>query len=203
MQLWFWVNVAMATNWGRPKPYVQPILSGGAVSVNRTTGVQLTGGAQAGVFVRDRDVPHWLSHTRTAASLTYGLTSGSIGADVRVGSFIGPDGKVIRYLVGPDVFFNGYGQSGADDYRLNWAPGVDLSNQVLVKLSKPVVLVGELTPGWVFAADRQNPDVFPFHQVDMLAAVVLRTEVIRVTVGVRRTYNQAGVIDGLVLSGAL
>ena len=194
---------ASAANWGPPKPYIQPVLSGGAVSVNGNTWVQVTGGAQGGVFVRDRDKPHWLSHTRALATGTYGLTSGSLGADVRVGSFIGPDGKLVRYLIGPDVFYNGYGRSDARDYQLTWAPGVDVSNQLLFKLSKPVVLIGELTPGWVFARSRQSDQVRPFHQLDMLAAVVLRTKVIRLTVGVRRNYNAAGVIDSLVLSGAL
>jgi hypothetical protein len=202
--LWFVCMLqGFAADWGKPKPYVQPVLTGGVISVNGQTHALATGGAVAGVTVRDRDDPHWLSHTRTQLTGTYGLTSGSLGADARVGSFIGPDTKLIRYQVGPDLYYNGYGNQGAPDYFLAWSPGLDLRNTALVKLSKPVKLYGELTPGWVFAPSRQASIVAPFHELRMLASLIVSTKVLRITVGVQRHYSAAGVIDSLVLSGAL
>ncbi len=202
--LWFVLTVqGFGATWGKPKPYVRPILTGGVISVNGDTHALATGGAVAGVTVRDRDDPHWLSHTRTQVTGTYGITSGSLGADVRVGSFIGPDTKLIQYQVGPDLYYNGYGTTTAPDYFLAWSPGLDLRNTVLLKLSKPFKLYGELTPGWVFTPARQSDIVTPFHELRMLAAAVLVTPAVRLTVGVQRTYSVAGVIDSLVLSGAL
>ncbi len=196
-------TTAEAANWGKAHPYVQPVLTGGLISVNGTTHAQATGGAIAGVTVRDRDEPHWFSHTRGLATGTYGITSGSLGAQLRVGSFIGPDGKLFRYQVGPDVFFDGYGSSSSNDYYLPWSPGVDIANSLLFKLSKPLRLRGDLTPGWVFVPERQSDAVKPFHQLTVSAVAILRTEVIGITVGWQRSYNRAGVVDALILTGAL
>jgi len=197
------LGTAEASNWGKARPYVRPVLSGNVISINGNTHVLATGGVVGGVTIRDRDTPHWFSHTRGLATGTYGLTSGSLGAQARVGSFIGPDGKLLRYQIGPDVFFDGYGTAGSTDFNLPWSPGVDIMNSLLVKLSKPFVLQGTLTPGWVFVPERQSDAVKPFHQLNASAVAVLRTDVLRLTVGWQRTYNSAGVIDALILSGAI
>jgi len=197
------LGTAEAANWGKTKPYVRPVLTGGVISVNGRTHAQATGGVVAGATVRDRADPHWFSHTRGLATGTYGLTTGNLGAQVRAGSFIGPDGKIFRYQIGPDVFFDGYGQPGAEDLHLPWSPGVDIVNSLLVKLSKPLVLRGDLTPGWVFVPERQAKSVKPFHQLTASAVAVLRTDALRLTVGWQRSYNRAGVVDALILSGAI
>jgi hypothetical protein len=197
------LGTAEASNWGKARPYVRPVLSGGVISINGRTHAQATGGAVAGVTIRDRADPHWFSHTRGLATGTYGITSGSLGAQARVGSFIGPDGKLFRYQIGPDIFFDGYGQRGAEDFYLPWSPGVDIMNSLLVKLSKPLVLQGTLVPGWVFVPERQAQSVKPFHQLTASAVAVLRTDALRLTVGWQRSYNRAGVVDALILSGAI
>lgn len=194
---------AFAADWGPPRPYVRPILNGNVISVNGETHALATGGATAGVTVRDRDDPHWLSHSRTQLTGTYGLTSGSLGADVRVGSFIGPDTKLVQYQVGPDLYYNGYGTTGSPDYFLAWSPGLDLRNTVLLKLSKPFRLYGEVTPGWVFTPERQSTIVAPFHELTLLAAAVINTKVLRANIGVQRRYSVVGVIDSLVLGVSL
>jgi len=202
--LWFVLTVhSFAAGWSDPKPYVRPILSAGVVSVDGQAFGQATGGAVGGFTMRRRgDIPI-LSHTRARATGTYGLNSGSLGADLRLGSFIGPDTKLIQYQFGPDVYYNGYGDPNAPDYFLAWAPGLDLVNTLLVKLSKPVRLYGEITPGWVFNPDRRTGIVSPFDELLLLGAVVIRTKPINITVGVQRRYSAAGEVDSLVLSGAI
>jgi len=202
--LWFVLTVqSFAGDWGPPKPYVRPILSVGYVSVNGNGYGIATGGAAGGVRMRKRGDTPLLSHTRAQLTGSYGLNSGSIGADARVGSFIGPDTKLIQYQVGPDVYYNGYGDTTSPDFYLAWAPGLDIVNTLLVKLSKPVQLYGELTPGWVFNADRRSGIVSPFDELLLLGAVLVRTKVINVTVGVQRRYSAAGQIDSIVLGAAI
>lgn len=195
--------VAAAGEWRDPKPYVYPVVNISLVSVNGTASAQAAAGAQVGVRVRYSDPPHWLSHTRTSVVGYYGLNSGSLGADLRLGSFIGPDGKVLQYLVGPDVWVQGYGTTGARDYYLPWTPGLDLRNLVTLKLVPELHLVGEVTPGWVFDEARRSDAVPPFHQLNLAAMAVIRANFLRLTVGVSRQYTAAGTIDGLILSGAL
>ena len=202
--LWFVLTVqSFAGGWGPAKPYVRPMLSAGVVSVEGQTYGLVTGGAVGGVTMRRRGDTPLLSHTRAMLSGTYGLNSGSIGADARIGSFIGPDTKFIQYQIGPDVYYNGYGTTTSPDYYLAWAPGMDIVNTVLLKLSKPVRLYGEITPGWVFNGDRRSGIVSPFDELLLLGALVIRTKPINITVGVQRRYSAAGEIDSIVLSGAI
>jgi hypothetical protein len=194
---------SLAGEWRDPKPYIYPVVNISLVSVNGQASAQAAAGAQLGVRVRYSDAPHWLSHTRTAVVGFYGLNTGSLGADVRLGSFIGPDGKLIQYQVGPDLWAQGYGARGAEDYWLPWTPGIDLRNMVTLKIAREFQLVGEVTPGWVFDERRQSDQVPPFHQLTLAGMGVIRTNFLRLTVGYSRQYTAAGTIDGLILSGAL
>jgi hypothetical protein len=196
-------TVASAGEWRDPKPYIYPVVNISLVSVNGNATAQAAAGGQVGVRVRYSDPPHWLSHTRTAVVGFYGLNTGSLGADVRLGSFIGPDGKLVQYQVGPDVWAQGYGRPDAADYWLPWTPGLDLRNLVTLKLAREFQLVGEATPGWVFDERRQSDEVAPFHQLNLAAMAVIRANFLRLTIGVSRQYTAAGTIDGLILSGAL
>jgi hypothetical protein len=194
---------AAAGEWRDPKPYVFPVLNVSVVSVNGASSAQAAVGAQVGVRVRYSDAPHWLSHTRTSVVGFYGLNTGSLGADLRVGSFLGPDGKLVQYQVGPDLWAQGYGRPDARDYWLPWTPGLDLRNLVTFKVARELHLVGEATPGFVFDGRRVAEEVAPFHQLNLAAMAVIRMNVLRLTVGVSRQYTAAGTIDGLILSGAL
>lgn len=194
---------AWGGEWSDPKPYVYPVINISLVSVNGQASAQAAAGAQVGMRMRYDEAPHWLSHTRTSVVGFYGLNSGSIGADLRLGSFIGPDGKLVQYQVGPDLWAQGYGSPDARDYWLPWTPGLDLRNLVTLKLAREFHLLGEASPGWVFDARRRSDQVPPFHQVYLAAMASIRTNVIRLTVGVSRQYTAAGTIDGLILSGAL
>lgn len=196
------LSVAEANDWERV-PYVMPILNVRAVTVGGVTTAQAVGGAEAGLVQRYADKPHWMSHTRGAATGIYSFTANSIGADVRVGSFFGPDGRWVRWQVGPDVWFNGYGVPGALDYHLPWSPGVDLRNAVTLKVVRGFALLGEATPGWAFVPERALGGLGPFHELTLLGAVRLQTDVLTVTVGYQRAWNAVGTIDGFIISGRL
>lgn len=196
-------STAEASDWREPKPYVRPVLNVSAVSVNGSFFAIASGGAVGGVTTRYKEVPHWYSHTRASAIGSYGLTTGSLGGDLRLGSFIGPDGKLARLQVGPDLWYNGYGVIGAPDFHLPWSPGVDLSTVATLKIVKELHLVGEATPGWAFLPDRQQGGIGPFHELTLAASAVVRTQVLRITVGYSRRYTNFGMVEGLILSGAI
>jgi hypothetical protein len=197
------LSSALAGEWSDPKPYVYPVINVSLVSVNGNASAQAAAGAQIGMRMRYNETPHWLSHTRTSIVGFYGLNSGSLGADLRLGSFIGPDGKLLQYQVGPDLWAQGFGSPDARDYYLPWTPGLDLRNLVTLKVAREFHLVGEVSPGWVFDERRRSTAVPPFHQLQLAAMAVIRADFLRLTVGVSRQYTAAGTIDGIILSGAL
>lgn len=197
------VGSASASDWSEPKPYLQPRLSVGYVSVNGQGTAQGIGGADVGIRLRDRDAPHLLSISRVSAVGMYGFTSGSFGADFRVGSFIGPDGKAVRLMTGPDLFYNGYGVPGALDYYLAWSPGLDIRNTALFKIAKEFKIAAHVVPGWAFNPDRAAPDVPVFTHVSMGAAAILNTGSFRVTAGYERQWNVAGTQDFIILGAGI
>ena len=198
---------ASAGEWRDPRPYLAPILNLSAVSVNGDWYAIASAGATGGVRVRWSEAPHWLSHTRAVVVGMYGVPSGSLGAEVRGGSFIGPDWKHLQWQVGPDLFYGGYGDPRAEDYWLPFAPGLDLHNVVTFKLVRELHLVGEATPGWVFREERKQrrnvESVAPFDQLTLAAMAVIRAPFARLTVGYSRQYSSVGVVEGIILSGAL
>ncbi|MEQ1506484.1 MAG: hypothetical protein ABMB14_29925 [Myxococcota bacterium] len=199
-----WITAAaVAGSWSEPKPYALPVLNVTLIAVNGQTSAVASAGLIGGMRLRYRDQPHWLSNTRASLIGSYGLLSQSLGADLRVGSFLGPSGSLFTYQLGPDVWYDGYGREGASDYWLPWSPGVDLHNELTFHPIREISLVGEATPGWAFAASRQDGGVGPFHELTLSALVVLRTPVIGLTVGYTRQYRSFGTYDGLILSGAL
>ena len=147
--------------------------------------------------------PKLLLNTRASGVGMLGLPSGSLGGDFRVGSFIGPQGKYALLQIGPDVWFNGYGQPGAPDFHLPWSPGLNIRNVLTITPVREFQIVGEATPGWAVVAARQGDNVRPFHELTLTAMVVLRATAIRLTVGYTRQYRAFGTYDGLILSGAL
>lgn len=192
---------ARAAEWSAPKPYALPVLNLSVFSINGVTNAQASAGLVGGMFVKYRDPPHWLSHTRGSIIGQYGILSGSLGADLRAGSFFGPDTRFIQYQLGPDLWYNGYGREDAADYYLPWSPGVDLRNALTFKIVPELHIVGEANPGWVFLEERRADNLGPVHELTLTAMAVIRARVINLTVGYTRQYRAFGVYEGLILSG--
>lgn len=210
------VNPAVAAP---PQPWVhewygRPRLNVRAVSVNGVTSAQALVGAEGGVrYVhapilgrgkkRKRGPADIVGRTRAQGDVLYGLFSKSLGADLRVGSFIGPTSKYVTYQVGPDVWFNGYGVPDGVDYHLPWSLGVEIPNTFIVHFVPEVDMQLGISPGWAFDKDRQGGGLGPFHEVSMFAALSARVGSFSFVVGYQRLYNAAGTTDGLILSGGL
>lgn len=185
-------------------PYFAPILSGGGVLVNGQTVVQTQIGGEVGYRYRYRKPrPHVVGRTRARAVGIY-ATTGSLGADVRLGSFMGPDWKVVQLLHGPDFWFDVYGSPRAPDYHLPPTVGVDLLNQVTVRIIQGQLnWVTAVSPGWVSNRQRRAPQLGPFHTMTARTAMVLRTDFGTLQLGVQRQWTSAGPVNGLILSGSL
>ena len=194
------ISTAAAGPWSPPAPYILPLLNLNVVSVDGDTFAQGSGGLSVGALVQYRESPHWLSHTRGQAVGIVGIPSGSLGADVRGGSFFGPDMRFLRYQLGPDVWFNGYGSQGSLDYHLPYSPGVDLSNVVTFKVIPQLEIIGEATPGWAFVRSRQLGGVGPFHELTLTAQAVVRTPILNLNVGYTRRYQTFGIYEGLIFN---
>lgn len=186
------------------KPYVQPIANVGGVNVNGQFTLQGSAGVTGGLDYQYRYKPYWTGRTRLSGRAIYGFSSGSTGWDIRLGSFIGPNGKIARYSAGPDIWHNGYGSQAALDYYLPPSAGIDFVNHLLFKIVDPEVgfLTG-VTPSWTFNPDRIAGTLGPIHELHIMAAFVIRVEPVSITVGWRRSWDAAGVRDGLILSGGL
>jgi len=196
------IAIAQAGHWKDPRWYVDPILNGGAVSVNGVTYAQASGGLQGGFRSRYKgsDIP-WMNHTRARGIGTYGITSGSLGADFRVGSFFGPAWKRVVLQHGPDLWYSGYGSTASPDYRLNWSPGIDLFNGIRVKVAKGLFLNGEVVPAWAFAPARRGGGLWIFDEFRTGASVTARVSKLSLTVGYTHRWNAAGE-QGFVVLGA-
>jgi hypothetical protein len=201
--IWWATQVALAGGWGQPHPYAYPVLNIGVVSVaGGESAAQASIGMVGGARVKYRDGLGWLWDTRGSAIGTYGLNTGSLGADLRVGSFLGPDGKFVTYQLGPEFWFDGYGNEQSVDYQLAWSPGIDLFNQLTLKPIPEVHLIGQVIPGFAFEESRRaNRQVAPFDELTLAALLDLRTPVLGLTVGWMRQYQSYGKLDGLILSG--
>ncbi|MBT3219439.1 MAG: hypothetical protein HN348_10135 [Proteobacteria bacterium] len=184
------------------KPYIQPRVNIRAVSVNGNLTAQAVLGAEGGLQYNKLGSP-WQGRTRLSAIGMYGLTSGSLGADVRLGSFIGPKFGIFRYEVGPDFWYNGYGKTNATDYHLPWSPGVSIPNTVILSFHEMFGVLGSATPGWAFLPERAGGGIGPFHEFTLLGALMLRLGGAGITVGYQSTWDSAGVTKGVVFSGSL
>lgn len=194
-----WILLLAATalgaeGWGKPRPFIQPILGGGVVTVGNTTVGQVTGGVAGGFNIAYRtESVKFVDTTRAYVTGTYGIGSGSLGADVGVGSFFGPDFKVLRLQAGPEVFFNGYGDPNAIDYHLAWSPGLALVGLgTLTVVPKVLTVHGDVAPGWVFNSARQSGAVSPFSEMTAGASVSLNAGPVGIRPGLRRYWNAAG-----------
>lgn len=196
-----WAGPAWAGTWQGPEPFAQPVLEVNLVSVGGVASAQASAGLLGGLRLRYSENPHWLSTTRGALVGTYGLNTGSLGGDVRIGSFIGPDGKYVTFQLGPDFWFNGYGNDQSVDYFEPWSPGVDLRTVLTIEPVEELGFVVEATPGWAFLPTRQGGDLGPVHELTLTGLVVLRTPVIAFTIGYSRHWGVFGARDAIVLSG--
>ncbi len=144
-----------------------------------------------------------VGRSRLRGDVFYGLTTQSLGFDVRLGSFLGPTSKYVTYQIGPDVWFNGYGSETAEDYFLPYSLGVDISNAVIFHIDRSINAQVQITPGWAFDKDRQTGGIGPIHELTGSATVSVQTGAFTFVVGYQRVYNAAGVTDGLILSAGL
>lgn len=199
------LTTAQAGHWKEPNWYVNPILTGGVVSVNGNTWVQASAGLQSGFRTRYKGgaLP-WMNHTRARAVGTYGITSGSLGADTRVGTFFGPAWKKVVFQHGPDLWYAGHGRTDSPDYFLRWSPGLDLFNGVTVRVVKGLSLGGEVVPGWALSPDRQPAmDLWIFDELRAGVHATMRVDPLRVTVGYTRKWNAAGEQGFVVFSAGV
>ena len=201
MTLLAWIGTADAQEW-KSKPYVDPILNAGAVIINGNTYGQVSGGAQVGIRTRYSEKPNWLNDSRLRGVVQYGIPSNSLGGDVRLGSFIGPNTKAILTQHGPDVWFNGYGKTDAVDYYLPYSVGIDFRNQVIFKLGQGFNIITEATPGIPFNPARQGGPLDPI-EFTALGALSIRTGGFGLLVGYSRRYSSAGVTEGIILGASL
>ncbi len=183
------------------EPYWDKGLNVGGIAVNGGFSLQAFAGIEGGFRYKYAHAPHWAGRTRLALSGVYSLSSGSWGGGVALGSFLGPDTKRFLYQVGPDLYFDGYGTPFSGDYHLPWSPGVRIQNSLLIKVVDYSGLLLGASPGFVLDPDRRNEAVYPFHDLNLLAAIQVRADFASFTVGWQRSYNGAGIIDGLILSG--
>jgi len=198
-----WTNAALAAPWAPPEPYALPVVNVRFVRVEGDTFAQAEAGVVAGVVKRDLRSPRWRSDSRVRLAGIAGLPSFSVGGDLRVGSFFGPDPRRLRWQVGPDLWVNGYGGPESPDYDLPWSPGLDLSNVLTVKASRAFSLVLEATPGWAVVRARQQGGVGPFHELTLTALAILRGPDFGLTVGYTRRYQAFGVFEGLVFNAGI
>ncbi|MEM6928912.1 MAG: hypothetical protein AAF602_18375 [Myxococcota bacterium] len=198
-----WCAAATAAPWAPAEPYAVPIVNVFLVSVEGSTFAQAEGGIAAGVIKQSPRPPRWRSDTRVRATGIAGLPSFSVGGDLRLGSFFGPDTKLVRWQTGPDVWVNGYGGPASPDYDLPWSPGVNLSNVLTLKAGRPLNLVFEATPGWAVVASRQQGGVGPWHELTLAALALVRTPLGSLTVGYTRRWQAFGVFEGLVFNAGI
>jgi hypothetical protein len=197
-------TLASAGEWKPQKPYVLPRLDASVIAIGGTTLVQARGGADAGVLVRYSEDPFWLSNTRLGVTGILGLTTLNYGGDIRLGSFFGPDWELLRIQLGPDVWYNGYGDpTASDDYYLPWAPGLDLPLTAEIAREEKLSLLTAAIPGWAFSPERSNTSLDVVDELTLLAALSLRLPHFGVTAGYQRTWNAAGLTEGLILSFGL
>lgn len=196
----------------RHQLYAQPRLNARMVGVNGRSFGQAIVGAEAGVRYDHgrlvevdgdtlRGRADLVGRTRVRADVFYGMSSGSMGYGLRLGSFIGPTTKAVTYQIGPDLWATQYGAPTALDYHLPFSLGLALQNVVVFHIDPAVSLQAGVIPGWAFAGPRQTGGIGPFHELAGYALVSLRMNGFAVDVGYRREYNAAGVFDGLILSG--
>jgi hypothetical protein len=189
------------------EPYWDRTVRLGGIVVEGTPVLQAIGGLEGGYKYRYGQPPFWTGRTRAALTVIYGVNTGSYGGGVAIGSFIGPDGKRVLLQTGPDVFFDGYGVRGSlRDYFLAWSPGVEWPVDVLFKVVDYSGLVVGARPGWVLADERRYRPGFggvPIHTLSTYAAAQVRADALSFTLGYQRSWNGAGVVDGIILSGGL
>lgn len=193
---------AVGSEWSR-RFYARPRGNVRAIRVGDRTGALALVGAEGGVrYARTRDGrPDLLGRTRVLGDVMYGLLSNASGYQVRLGSFIGPTGKVVTYQVGPDFWGNQYGNPASLDFHLPFSLGVDLSNVVIFHIDPQVSAQIGVSPGWAFNRARQVGRIGPFHELNAFVALAVRTRGFGFVVGYQRTWNAAGATDGLILSG--
>ncbi|MBN2799501.1 MAG: hypothetical protein JXX28_10175 [Deltaproteobacteria bacterium] len=195
--------LSAALAWGgTATTYVQPHLNLSAVHASGRSWAQLSGGATVGMTGRIPDASPLVWRARARGIGLYGLDSGSLGVDARVGAFAGPSIRKVVTLHGPDLFYSAYGRPSSADYHLPGTAGVALHNEAVVRLSKPVGLLGWFDPAWVFNPAR-NAHIGPFHELRTGVGLSIRSAQLHAQLGYQWAWNAAGRQDGVVLSAGL
>ena len=181
--------------------YAKPQVNIRALRVNSQSVIQATLGAEGGLRYPISD--GFMGRTRLGAVGLYGISSGSLGGDFRLGSFIGPAGRMGFVQIGPDFWFNGYGRKTATDYRLPWSPGLSIPAIASMALHPSIRAVTSVTPGWAFSQGRRGGGLGPFDEFSLVGAAVITAGTGHLTLGYQHSWNRAGTIQGLLLSGGL
>ena len=64
-------------------------------------------------------------------------------------------------------------------------------------------LVTSVIPGWAFSQRRRGGGVGPFDELTLVGAGVLRAGGGYLTLGYQHSWNRAGTIQGIIISGGL
>lgn len=183
------------------EPFAEPSVGVTSVTVNGDTGVQATGGGEAGYWYKWTGDPPLYGETRIAADLIYSLTAQSIGYDLRIGSFIGPSLDDVTLTIGPDLFYNGYGTPESLDYYLPATGGLSINTQLTIQPIKEAGIVGLAAPSWIFNPERRAGNLGPFHELTLMGGLQLNSGNISGMIGYQATYTAVGVTHGVVISG--
>jgi hypothetical protein len=190
-------SIALAGSawYGKPQANVR------VVRINENTVIQASAGGEVGL--RYGLSEFFKGRTRLGAIGLYGLNTNTLGADLRLGTFLGPAGRTGFLQIGPDLWMNGYDGTDEKDYKLVWSQGLSITTTGSLTLHPSIRLIGAISPGWAFNPVRQRDGLGPFDELNMMTATVISGGDGHLTIGYQQSWNSAGIIQGLILSGGL
>jgi len=189
--------------------YTRPVADGRLLQgcPGCTPTLQAEGGGEAGWkhrYVKRGSKFPINGRSRGRGTILVGIPTGSYGADVRVGSFWGPQiGKYIFFAHGPDLWFNFYGTPASTDFYLPPTPGLAIQNSVLFQPAQAIGFFAYARPGWVFLPSRHPTNNYAglFHEIDLGVGVRVNIPSIGSgTIGYRVTMDAYGIRPGIILS---
>lgn len=171
------------------EPFVRPEAGAQVNSNNGQLSTVVTLGAQAGFrYWRVGDPPpRWAGQSRVRGAIGTGGSASAL--DFRLGSFIGPQWKVLGLSTGPDLFWN---KILSSTVSLEPSLGVEFPTIATVKIADPFSIYGGFSPAWLANPDRRvdwsQVDVPGFgHEFSYLAGANLNLQPLRL--GVAYAYR--------------
>ncbi len=180
--------------WAR-SPILKPDVGLAMYSANGNLEVGIALGAQVGLSYTQR-TGLLAGRTRVGGTLT--RTLGGPGTDLRVGTFLGPQAKLVGFDAGVDVFRNGY---DGVVLSIEQSAGVDVPLTLRVG---PRLLHGlvNVTPAWLDKGSRRvdwsTAEGSGFgHELGWLLGGAISTPVMGVQAGYSERYVAGGTSKGL------